>query len=138
MTDPNPGEAASAAAAPKARRRWIVWVAAIVVTPILLFAIYTATSLTWSYSDGDRSGVLYKFSSKGWICKTWEGELNITPGAASPSIWYFTVRDNDVAKLVNGALGTKVALHYSEHPGVPTSCFGDTRYFVTAVRAVKE
>lgn len=137
MTDPAQDQSGPVAS-PKPRRRWVIWVAGIVVTPILLFALYTATALTWSYSDGDRSGVLYKFSRKGWICKTWEGELNLTPGGASPSIWYFTVRDDDVAKLINGALGQKVALHYSEHPGVPTSCFGDTRYYVTAVRPIKE
>jgi hypothetical protein len=111
-----------------------VIIAAIVVTPILLAAIYTAISLNWAYSEGDRSGTLYKFSHKGWFCKTWEGELNITPTAAAPTIWLFTVRDEDVVKQMNQALGRPVVLHYSEHRGVPSSCFGDTNYFVDAVR----
>jgi hypothetical protein len=110
--------------------------AAVILTPILLFVLYVAVVLTWSYSDGDRSGALYKFSRKGWICKTWEGELNITPGAAAPTIWHFTVRDEDVAKQVNGSLGSTVVVHYSEHRGVPTSCFGETSYFVDAVKVV--
>ncbi len=112
-------------------------VAAIIVVPILLFCLYVAVSLTWSYSDGDRSGSLYKFSRKGWLCKTWEGELNITPTAAAPTIWRFTVREDDVAKQVNGALGNNVVVHYSEHRGVPTSCFGETTYYVDAIKLVQ-
>ena len=103
----------------------------------MLFAIYTAVTLTWSYSDGDRSGTLYKFSRKGWICKTWEGELNITPTAAAPTVWRFTVRDDDIAKLVNQALGRPVVVHYSEHRGVPTSCFGETNYYVDAIKVLE-
>ncbi|MBM4187116.1 MAG: hypothetical protein FJ206_07370 [Gemmatimonadetes bacterium] len=118
--------------------RWKLILAGIVLVPVALGALYTAFVLNWSYSDGDRSGALYKFSRKGWICKTWEGELNITPGAASPTIWSFTVRDDAVAKQINEVLGSRVVLHYSEHVGVPTSCFGDTRYFVNAVRVVTE
>jgi hypothetical protein len=116
-------------------RGWKPIVAAIVIVPILLFFIYTFTTLTWSYSDGDRAGVLQKLSRRGFLCKTWEGELAMStvPGTA-PTIWSFTVRDGDVAKLVNAAIGKRVVLHYGEHLGVPTRCFGDTQYFVTAVR----
>jgi hypothetical protein len=119
------------------RRRWPLIVAGVVLTPILLAALYTAVVLTWSYSEGDRSGNLYKFSRKGWLCKTWEGELNITPTAAAPSIWKFTVRDEQVAKQINEVLGSHVVVHYSEHRGVPTSCFGETSYFVDGVRVVQ-
>lgn len=144
MTDPTavpPGEPASEPTAPlrpRRRFRWKLILLGIVVLPLLLFSLYTFWVLNWSYSDGDRSGALYKFSHKGWVCKTWEGELNITPGAAAPTIWQFTVRDDPVAKQINEVLGQRVILHYSEHLGVPTSCFGDTRYFVNAVRVVKE
>ena len=108
--------------------------AAVLLSPIVLTALYLWVALTWSYSDGDRAGVLYKFSRKGWICKTWEGELNLTPGAAAPTIWSFTVRDEAVAQRMNLALGEGVVLHYGEHRGVPTTCFGDTQYYVDAVR----
>jgi len=112
-------------------------VAAVIVVPILAFTLYTATVLTWSYSEGDRSGVLQKFSRKGWVCKTWEGEIAMStvPGVA-PTIWEFTVRDDEVAKRVNEAIGERVVIHYSEHFGVPTSCFGNTRYFVNAVKVL--
>ncbi len=133
MTEPL-GTSPEAAVAPPRRRRWKLILAGVILLPIALFALYTSVALTWSYSDGDRAGQLFKFSHKGWLCKTWEGELNITPGAAAPTIWKFTVRDDQVARRINDALGKPVVLHYSEHYGLPTSCFGDTNYFVDAVR----
>lgn len=115
--------------------RWKLILAAVIVTPIVGFAVYTFVALTWSYSDGDRAGVLQKFSHRGWLCKTWEGELlQPTPPGVPPTIWTFTVRDDSVAQLVNGGIGKRVVLTYQEHRGVPTSCFGDTHYFVTGVR----
>ncbi|NBU25847.1 MAG: hypothetical protein EBS39_09590, partial [Gammaproteobacteria bacterium] len=81
-----------------------------------------------------RGGVLQKFSHKGWVCKTWEGELAlyVVPGMA-PEIWEFSVRDEAVAKQLGGYVGERVQLHYSEHRGLPTSCFGETGYFVDRV-----
>jgi hypothetical protein len=137
MTDPH-SPAPEAPAAPRRRRPWKLILAAVILVPVALFALYSAVALNWSYSDGDRSGSLYKFSHKGWLCKTWEGELNITPGAAAPTIWSFSVRDDAVAKQINEVLGSKVALPSTEHVGVPTSCFGDPRYFVDGVRVLKD
>jgi hypothetical protein len=79
-----------------------------------------------------------KFSRKGWICKTWEGELAISnvPGSL-PQLFHFTVRDDSVANVINSVAGKRVSLRYEEHMGVPTSCFGDTRYYVTQVRVVE-
>jgi len=103
----------------------------------VLIAAYFLLVLNWSYSSGDRSGYLQKFSRKGWVCRTWEGELAITtvPGVA-PVIWPFSVRDAQVAEQIRAAIGRRVVLHYAEHRGIPTSCFGETGYFVDAVRAV--
>lgn len=110
---------------------------ALVLLTILGMALYTFVTLSWSYSDGDRSGVLQKFSRKGWICKTYEGELalSFTPGLA-PVIWNFSVRDEAVASKVKDAEGKRVVLHYREHRGIPTECFGETQYFVDDVRLV--
>jgi DNA mismatch repair protein MutH len=104
---------------------------AVVLAPILGAVGYTWFSLSWSYSDGERAGVLQKLSSKGWVCKTWEGELAVTsqPGSA-PVIWNFTVRDDEVVQAMNDAMGKQVVLGYSEHTGIPSSCFGETPYFV--------
>ncbi len=104
----------------------------------LLAAGYVAFALHWSYSDGDRAGIVQKFSHKGWVFKTWEGELamSIVPGV-TPTIWNFSVRDPNVAQEITASLGRRVALHYTEHRGVPTSVFAETPYFVDGVRVVE-
>jgi hypothetical protein len=103
----------------------------------IVFALYVTAALHWSYSKGERAGFLQKVSDKGWICKTWEGELSLValPGAA-PEKFLFTVRDSEVAKLVSAAAGKRVTLIYEQHKGLPTSCFGDTDYFVTGVKEI--
>jgi hypothetical protein len=107
--------------------------------PIAIAALYVGFVLNFSYSEGDRAGYLQKFSEKGWVCKTYEGELAMTtvPGVA-PVLWDFSVRDAAVASQVNSFLGKKVILHYKEHRGLPTTCFGETPYFVDRVEAAKE
>ena len=83
-------------------------------------------------------GFVQKFSRKGWICKTWEGELAIVnmPGTLS-QLFNFSVRSDSVAKAINDAMTKgRVELQYSEHRGVPTGCFGETNYFVTGVRSL--
>jgi hypothetical protein len=117
------------------RLPWII--AAVIVVPVLLFTLYAGVVLHWSYSNGYRAGVLQKFSEKGWVCKTWEGELAMTtvPGVA-PTLWTFSVRDAAVAGRINAMVGSRVKLHYNEHRGVPTKCFGDTQYYVDSVAVV--
>lgn len=119
------------------RAKWII--AGIVVVPILGFAFYTWSALTYTYSKGERAGYVQKFSKKGWLCKTWEGELAMVsmPGTMSEK-FLFTVRDDKVADYINNSLGKRVALSYQQHVGIPTSCFGDTQYFVTAVKVVSQ
>ncbi len=102
----------------------------------VLAAAWIALALNWTYSDGERAGYVQKFSRKGWLCKTWEGELAMVslPGTA-PEIWSFTVRDPAAAAQIDAAMGARIVLHYEEHRGLPTRCFGETPYFVTKVRA---
>jgi hypothetical protein len=106
----------------------------ILLLVLLLPVVWTWFTLTWSYSEGERAGILQKFSRKGWLCKTYEGELAqyIVAGVA-PQIWNFTVRDERVAEELRTLAGSKLQLHYTEHVGVPTSCFGDTGYYVDGV-----
>lgn len=113
------------------------WLVGILIVPILLFVGYTALVLHWSFSTGERAGYLLKFSKKGWICKTWEGELTMTalPGA-TPEKFIFTVRDDAVAAQMNKALGQKVRVSYNQHRGIPTNCFGDTEYFGTKIETI--
>ncbi len=113
--------------------------AVIVLAVLALLAVgYVAFSLHWSYSEGERAGIVQKLSRRGWVFKTWEGELamSIVPGV-TPTIWEFSVRDPKVAQELRASLGKRVALHYTEHRGVPTSAFAETRYFVDGVRVVE-
>lgn len=104
---------------------------------ILLIALYTLFMLWWSYSEGERAGVLQKFSKRGWICKTYEGELAMyVVGGVAPQIWNFSVRDESVVEQLHAAVGQQVRLRYSEHRGLPTDCFGETDYFVEHVEVV--
>lgn len=102
-----------------------------------LVALYTFVVLSWSYSAGERAGFMQKLSHKGFVCKTWEGELQLVamPGSM-PEKFLFSVRDEAVAQRINATMGKRVALTYEQHIGVPTSCFGETAYFVTDVKEV--
>ena len=113
--------------------------AAIFAAIALLVAGYFWIVLSWSYSSGERAGWVQKLSKKGWICKTWEGEMALVsmPGAMS-EMFYFTARDDGIAEQLNKVMGRRVALHYEQKVGLPTSCFGETRYYVTKVIAVDE
>lgn len=108
------------------------------VSAIALFSLYVYIVLNWSYSSGERAGFLQKVSHKGWFCKTWEGELSLVamPGAA-PEKFLFTVRDDAIAQKVSAAAGKRVTLIYEQHKGLPSSCFGDTDYFVVDVKIIE-
>ena len=110
----------------------------LLVSAIALFSLYVYIALNWSYSSGERAGFLQKVSHKGWICKTWEGELSLVamPGSA-PEKFLFTVRDEVVAQKVSAAAGKRVTLNYEQHKGLPSSCFGDTEYFVIDVKPIE-
>ena len=124
---------------PKRRgRRWgLIALGSLLFVPALLFALWTWVTLGYTYSKGERSGFVQKISQKGWLCKTWEGELAMAnmPGAM-PEIFRFSVRDDKVAAQIDRTIGNRVSLSYQQHRGVPTSCFGETEYFVMGVRQV--
>jgi hypothetical protein len=106
---------------------------------LLAAAAWTWLTLSWSYSEGERAGYVQKFSRKGWLCKTWEGEIAmVTMPGAIPDKFEFSVRDDAVAARINALAGKRVVLHYEQHKFVPTGCFAETEYFVTDVRAVDE
>lgn len=119
-------------------RGMLRWVLALAVL-VLLAVAYFSLALNWSYSSGERAGWVQKFSNKGWVCKTWEGELSLVsmPGAA-PETFRFTVRDPQVAQQLIQAMGQRVSLHYEELVGLPTSCWGETRHFVSGVTVSTE
>lgn len=116
--------------------KWMFW---IILLPLVLLSLYTWASLTWVYSSGERIGYVQKLSHKGWVCKTWEGELVLVtvPGTQAEK-FYFTVRDPAVITKVNQLAGERVRLLYKEHKGVPSSCFGETSHYVYDIDEVKE
>ncbi len=117
-------------------RRWLlVGVSFLVV----LMVAYTWAVLSWSFSVGERAGWVQKLSRKGWVCKTWEGEMAmVTVPGTVPDKFAFTVREDSIADAINRLSGRRVSLMYEEKVGVPGSCFGDTSYFVTGVRAIDD
>jgi hypothetical protein len=139
-TSDAPAAPASDAPAPQApvkkkHRRWLIVLLAVLLIPIVIVVLWVWVSLGYAYSSGERAGYVQKISKKGWVCKTWEGELAMAnlPGTM-PQIFAFTVRNDSIAKVIEQNAGKQVSLSYDQHRGVPTTCFGETEYFVTAVR----
>ena len=124
-------------APPRRKRRLVRWLIIILLTPVVLFSFYTWLTLTWSYSHGERAGYVQKFSQRGWVFRTWEGELAMVsiPGTM-PEKFYFSVRNDSIAARINASLGGRVALVYDQHIGVPLNWWAETEYFVTDVRVL--
>jgi len=120
------------------KKKILVSLMLIVAFVIVVFFGYVWVALHWSFSKGDRVGYVQKISQKGWVVKTWEGELQMmsVPGAV-PDKFMFSVRDDAVAEKINSVAGKKVSLTYEQHKGVPTNLFGETEYFVTNVKVVE-
>jgi hypothetical protein len=121
-------------------RGYVRWLAMLLILVAGGAAFWTWLTLNWAYAEGERAGVLQKFVRRGWVCKTREGEIALYYGGGqylgpgtSAQLWDFSVRDADAVAALTKAVGHRVQLHYTEHPGIPTSCFGETRYFVDKV-----
>ncbi len=136
MSSPTPTDTTAAPRRRTSALKMFFW---LVLVPIALIIGYFAVVLGWNYSTGERAGWVQKLSRKGWLCKTWEGEMAMVsmPGAI-PEKFLFTVRDSAVADSINKVMGKRVTLHYEEKVGLPTSCFGETRHFVNSVSQVGE
>jgi hypothetical protein len=110
----------------------------LLLVPLLLAVGYGFFVWKWTYSEGERAGFVQKLSKKGFVCKTWEGELSMVslPGSVAEK-FLFTVWDDKVAEDINTNVGKRVALYYEEKVGLPTSCFGETRYYITKVKSLE-
>jgi hypothetical protein len=118
----------------KKHRKVFIFLFSLLLIPAVIIALWIWVSLGYTYSSGERAGYVQKISKKGWVCKTWEGELAMAnlPGTM-PQIFAFTVRNDSIAKVIEQNAGKQVSLTYDQHRGVPTTCFGETEYFVTGV-----
>jgi hypothetical protein len=116
----------------------LITVFLVILVPLLLLIGWTALALNYAFSTGERAGFAQKLSHRGWLCKTWEGELAMVnlPGAM-PEIFRFSVRNDSIAHLIERNLGKRVSVSYEQHRGVPTSCFAETQYYITNVRLLE-
>ncbi|MDQ2930375.1 MAG: hypothetical protein M3Y05_06090 [Gemmatimonadota bacterium] len=125
---------------PKKRMGWrgkiVLWFVTLIIVVVLGFSAWAWSTLHYAYSTGNRAGFVQKFAQKGWLCKTWEGQIAMAnlPGT-TPEMFDFSVRSDSIAKLITQSMGQRVDITYEQHSGVPTSCFGETQYFVTGIRA---
>jgi hypothetical protein len=121
----------------RTRRLGLLALLFVLLVPALVFGTWSWVTLNYSYSKGERAGYVQKISKKGWVCKTWEGELAMAnlPGTM-PEIFYFSVRNDSIAHLLEKNVGKRVSITYEQHRGVPTSCFAETEYYITNVRLV--
>lgn len=128
----------TASAPPPVRRRGIrTWFWTLLAVAVVLGALYTSFMLWYPYSEGERAGVLQKFSHRGWVCKTYEGELALyVVGGVAPQIWNFSARDANIVTQLRAAVGRQVRIHYEEHRGLPTDCFGETAYFAKSIEVI--
>jgi hypothetical protein len=121
-----------------ARGGAIVWLFGLLLALAVAFTLYTWITLSWSFSKGERTGYIQKLSKSGWVCKTWEGEMAmVTMPGAIPEKFLFSVRDDKVAERINKYSGKRVSLVYEQHKGIPTSCFGETEYFIVDIKAIE-
>ena len=132
-----PSSAAAPAPVKKRRSKALIPLLVLVLVPAVIIALWIWVALGYTYSSGDRAGYVQKISKKGWVCKTWEGELAMAnlPGTM-PQIFTFTVRNDSIAEVLEKNIGKQVSLTYEQHRGIPTTCFGETQYFVTRAQRV--
>jgi hypothetical protein len=141
-TASDPAPAGAAEARPTfARRHWgKLALLTLIGVPLMGMVLWAAVSLSYTYSTGTRTGYVQKLSRKGWLCKTWEGELAMaTAPGVPPQIFEFSVRNDSLARALSRDMGRgRISVEYDEHRGVPTSCFGETPHYVVSYQVVSE
>jgi len=115
-----------------------------VLIVLIFFGAFALWTCSWTYSEGTRAGQLIKFSKKGIMFKTYEGELNmggLRTGDAKDglegNLWQFSVLDENIIKELENAEGKRVKLSYKERYKA-MAWQGDTNYFVVGVEVIEE
>ncbi len=113
-----------------------------IVFLLVLALVITFLVFNFKYSEGSRAGVLMKFSKRGYVFKTYEGELNtggvgnIANTAQVNQVWNFSVKEEGFADTLHFYEGKKVILFYQQKiKHLPWQ--GETDYFVNRVQEVK-
>jgi hypothetical protein len=121
----------------KKRNKVLIALFILLLVPVVIIALWIWVALGYTYASGERAGYVQKISKKGWVCKTWEGELAMAnlPGTM-PQIFSFTVRSDSIAEVLEKNIGKQMSLTYEQHRGIPTTCFGETEYFVIRAQRV--
>jgi len=112
--------------------RWTMYILAILLISFVYFKYF------FTYSEGYRAGLLQKFSNKGLIFKTYEGELILSSVSSTSNVaiasekFQFSVLKKDISPMFDTLQGRNVIVHYYEKKGtVPWR--GDSRYIVDSI-----
>lgn len=120
-------------------RKFLIWIIVVIVFGLTIYFLF-ATAYT--YSDGNRAGRLIKFSHKGYIFKTYEGDLNLgginttNGGILINNMWQFSVDDRSVADSLTKYEGKDITIHYKEKmSALPWR--GESKYLVDKIIEVR-
>ena len=116
--------------------RWLLFLIVISLAVFIYFKYF------FTYSEGYRAGLLQKFSNKGMIFKTYEGEMILSSVASTSEValasekFLFSVTNKDIVRQFDTLQGRNVIVHYDEKRGV-LFWRGDSRYLVDSVKLRK-
>ncbi len=120
-------------------KRILYWFVGIVV---IVLAVFIYWKYIFTYSDGYRAGLLQKFSRKGTIFKTYEGEMILSSVQSNKDIvlasekFLFSVNDDAIVQQLDSVQGHFIIVHYREKNGT-LPWRGESRYLVDSVRVEK-
>ncbi len=116
---------------------------AVILIIIVCGGLFTYWRFYYSFGEGNKAGLLIQFMKKGYVFKTYEGEI-IQAGLKSyPSVpvatkdFTFSVADPAVADSLMGYEGKEVVLHYTEYFGA-LPWRGHSRYVVDKILYVRD
>ena len=120
-------------------KKFFIWFTLIV---LVILAIFIYWKYYFTYSEGNRAGLLQKFSYRGQMFKTWEGELILSSVKSSQNValasekFLFSVTDKNAAEKLSHLEGTFISVHYIQKNG-RLFWRGDTEYFVDSIMPVR-
>jgi hypothetical protein len=117
-------------------KKFIIWT---VIILLLILGTFVYWKYYFTYSEGNRAGLLQKFSHRGNVFKTYEGELVLSSVESNKNValasekFFFSVQDKNLATKLSDLEGHMVVLHYRQKNGI-LPWRGETEYIVDSVR----